>query len=329
MNLTISPALTTDLIRLTGRDRAKSLNNLCTQEIVKAQVGNILEAFITSPQGKTIGFCRVFVLPEELLLVTNQGGFEDVIPHFQKYTIFDDMQFEVLSGQFESVNINHCKPAESLLDDCFGGSIQAESEQAYCTSGSLKNLNPVYIANHGNNNFHAIEFIGPIGISNVIETELKSRSDDGLQRLTPDAWNLKRILAGWPLFGSDIKTDQLPQEVDRDKTAISFHKGCYLGQETVARLDALGHVNRMLMQVTITGISRELADKAQLPLQIVNETGQNVGELRSIGFDAQNETGYGLVMIRLKALDASPVIPALPNAIISFNRISTLNDEKM
>ena len=116
MNIIISPAFTPDVIRLTGRDRAKSLNNLCTQEIVKAPTGNILEAFVTNPQGKTIGFCRVLVLPEELLLVTNQGGFEDVIPHLQKYTIFDDMQFEVLSGQFESVHVNHCKPAELLLN---------------------------------------------------------------------------------------------------------------------------------------------------------------------------------------------------------------------
>jgi folate-binding Fe-S cluster repair protein YgfZ len=45
----------------------------------------------------------------------------------------------------------------------------------------------------------------------------------------------------------------LPQEIDRDRLAISFTKGCYLGQETVARIDALGHVNRVLRVVQFSG----------------------------------------------------------------------------
>ena len=55
-----------------------------------------------------------------------------------------------------------------------------------------------------------------------------------------------RIESGTPRFGVDITDENLPQEVARDNRAISFTKGCYLGQETVARIDALGHVNRKL-----------------------------------------------------------------------------------
>jgi len=51
----------------------------------------------------------------------------------------------------------------------------------------------------------------------------------------------------------DIRDKTLPQELGRDRRAISFTKGCYLGQETVARLDALGHVNRRLAVVVIAG----------------------------------------------------------------------------
>jgi folate-binding protein YgfZ len=55
-----------------------------------------------------------------------------------------------------------------------------------------------------------------------------------------------RIEAGWPHYGRDLTEDNLPQEVGRDRLAISFTKGCYLGQETVARIDSRGHVNRLL-----------------------------------------------------------------------------------
>ena len=64
-----------------------------------------------------------------------------------------------------------------------------------------------------------------------------------------EAFDTARIEAGTPLFGRDITNANLPQEVDRNEQTISFTKGCYLGQETVARIDALGHVNQTLCGV--------------------------------------------------------------------------------
>ena len=62
-----------------------------------------------------------------------------------------------------------------------------------------------------------------------------------------------RITAGIPRYGTDISDKNLPQEVGRDEVAISFVKGCYLGQETVARIDAMGHVNWHLRRLKIAG----------------------------------------------------------------------------
>ena len=62
-----------------------------------------------------------------------------------------------------------------------------------------------------------------------------------------------RIEAGTPLFERRFRRRQLPQEVGRDAEAISFTKGCYLGQETVARIDALGHVNQRIVGVRFFG----------------------------------------------------------------------------
>jgi folate-binding protein YgfZ len=84
------------------------------------------------------------------------------------------------------------------------------------------------------------------------------------------AWEAIRIEAGWPCYGLDITTENLPQEVGRNRQAISFVKGCYLGQEVVARIESRGHVNRQLVglrldtsavpspgtQLTIAGASK-------------------------------------------------------------------------
>ena len=80
------------------------------------------------------------------------------------------------------------------------------------------------------------------------ENILAAGHEAGLVEAGPEAFEVLRIEAGTPVFGKDITDKSLPQEINRDSRAISFVKGCYLGQETVARLDALGHVNQLLKE---------------------------------------------------------------------------------
>jgi folate-binding protein YgfZ len=75
---------------------------------------------------------------------------------------------------------------------------------------------------------------------------------EGLPRADAAALEALRIEQRFPL-ARDIPEKTLPQELDRTARAISFTKGCYLGQETVARIDALGHVNRTLALVVVEG----------------------------------------------------------------------------
>jgi folate-binding protein YgfZ len=104
------------------------------------------------------------------------------------------------------------------------------------------------------------------------------------------AFDAVRIEAGWPLFGRDITPENLPQEVDRDAYAISFKKGCYLGQETVARIDAMGHVNRKLRRLKFAG------DAAPAPGTALLAGDKHVGEVTSAAispnFGAPLALGY-------------------------------------
>ncbi|MEC9092471.1 MAG: hypothetical protein VX438_07190, partial [Planctomycetota bacterium] len=69
--------------------------------------------------------------------------------------------------------------------------------------------------------------------------------------LVKTVFEMIRVENKFPKSGIDILPSNLPQEFERNQTAISFNKGCYLGQETVARLDALGHTNRSFCLITI------------------------------------------------------------------------------
>jgi folate-binding protein YgfZ len=88
----------------------------------------------------------------------------------------------------------------------------------------------------------------------------------------------------------DFDGSNLPQEVGRDAQAISFRKGCYLGQETVARIDALGHVNKRLCTV------RLVAEAGAGDELFVGD--KSVGRVTSASYSPQLDTWLALAMVR-------------------------------
>jgi folate-binding protein YgfZ len=97
-----------------------------------------------------------------------------------------------------------------------------------------------------------VDLAGPGGIllsvaAQDVESVKAEINSAGAVPCGPAAFEAARVEWGFPLFGQDVTESNLPQEVARDRQAISYVKGCYLGQETVARIDALGHVNQTLV----------------------------------------------------------------------------------
>ena len=105
-------------------------------------------------------------------------------------------------------------------------------------------------------------------------------------------WELARIQAFWPWYGVDMDDRHLPQELDRNSTAISFNKGCYLGQETIARLDMLGKVQKKL--VKIASESKE-CPKAQTTITV---EGKDVGTICSAALDPVSRGCLALAYIK-------------------------------
>ncbi|MEX0585541.1 MAG: glycine cleavage T C-terminal barrel domain-containing protein, partial [Pirellulales bacterium] len=114
----------------------------------------------------------------------------------------------------------------------------------------------------------------------------------GAVAVGPDAVESARIERGWPLFGRDISQANLPQEVARDERAINLNKGCYLGQETVARIDALGHVNRRLVGVQFSGEAIPAAGTELLA------DDKNVGKVTSAAWSPRLDAPLSLAYVR-------------------------------
>jgi folate-binding protein YgfZ len=117
-----------------------------------------------------------------------------------------------------------------------------------------------------------------------------------------EAWDIARIEAGRPEWGLDIDESTIPQEANFDDLhAISYTKGCYTGQETVARVHFRGHVNRHLRGLSSPG-------DTPLPLHadLVDEAGKVVGDVRSSAVSPRLGA-VALAMVRREVLPGSSV----------------------
>ena len=123
--------------------------------------------------------------------------------------------------------------------------------------------------------------------------EIQQRlGEAGVRPCGAEVFEIVRVEAGFPWYGRDIHEDCLPQEVNRDAQAISFTKGCYLGQETVARIDALGHVNRKLAGVRWYG-SEMLQSGQELTV-----AGQAIGRVTSAVWSPRARAVLALAYLR-------------------------------
>jgi folate-binding protein YgfZ len=229
-------------IEFTGKDRASFLHNLCTNEIKKLTVGSGCEAFVTSVQGKTVGHGYVFAGPESLVFDTEAGQGEALLKHFDHYLVCEQVELRDRSDEW----------AEILLAGPQAETIAAQLLQTPLPDSRLANGivdwagQPVWIRRV---DLTGDGFLLSSGRA-AAETLAQRLAAAGARACDIAAIEAARIEQGFPRFGQDLSDKNLPQELSRDNQAISFVKGCYLGQETVARIDALGHVNKSLVSLS-------------------------------------------------------------------------------
>jgi folate-binding protein YgfZ len=97
------------------------------------------------------------------------------------------------------------------------------------------------------------EAVDVVGDASALATVTNAAVGAGAREWGPDDYEAARIAAGVPRLGFDLDEKTIPQEANLERDAVSFAKGCFLGQELVCRLDTRGHVNRYLRRLTTAG----------------------------------------------------------------------------
>ncbi len=280
----------TDRVRLevSGPDRAKFLHNLTTNDVKRLAAGQGIEAFVTSPQGKTLGYVTLLNTDDRLMVRTDPGGDIPMLPHLQKYGVFDDVALDDIAPK--TFEIHLAGPgAENALRQSGADLPEAGALRHVATSVDGR---PVRVIRESPFGVEGLTIIGNRPDLDAVSEALRSADPVDLDPPTAEAL---RIEAGTPVFGRDVTPDNLPQEIARDDRTISFVKGCYLGQETVARIDALGHVNKILRVLHLDG------DESSVPPAgaAIEADGKAVGAITSSAFSPGRGRPVAIGYIRL------------------------------
>jgi folate-binding protein YgfZ len=298
-------------ICLTGADRVRFLHGQVTNDVKKLQIGEGCYAAITTNKGKMESDLNIFCLADELLLDFEPGLTEKVSQRLEKFIVADDVQIVDVAPHYGLLSVQGPRAEEVVLAIGLIGRDALPRVRADQQLGptfvkiSDATLGEIYLMNR------ARLSTGRSGgneaqISDTSETPHVVSYNSGFDLLVPNsslaavadkliaaakqiggraagwqAFETTRIEAGIPRFGVDMDETNIPLECGPAlRDAISYHKGCYIGQEVINRIHSVGHVTRELRGL-------RLADPASAGLPLPQRgdklfhNGREIGQVTS------------------------------------------------
>ena len=258
-------------LELTGKDRTKFLNNLSSAKIVNIPTGEGAEAFAFNITGHILAHLFVFVTEDSIELEAAPNLEEKLFQHFDHYLIMEDVEIHRRSQEWTSLFLTG-NEIEQFLDS-----------QGTSFPNEKPNSHTIHEFNGIPCKVRRVAILEQPGFiiccaSNQAVSLWEHLIDSGIEPAGSEAFDALRIESKFPIYDVDISEKNLAQEACRTEQAISFAKGCYLGQETVARIDSMGHVNKELCLMELEG---EKPDLPEPGTTIQDSKGKEVGQLTS------------------------------------------------
>jgi aminomethyltransferase len=278
-------------LRLTEADRAELLHRLSTNDIRKLSSGDGTRTVLVNHNARIIDLLTVYALPEHLLVVTSPAQRAAVLNLFRKNIFFRDrVVVEDISAETVEYHLYGAQAAEfvseiSSLDPADWPLHHIQAITLSDAQAWLARIHP----------------LGRYGFAILGRTEDREAIEAVISSAVPleDAtYEIARVEHGYPAFGRELSLEYIPLET-RLMDAISFNKGCYVGQEIIARMESRHRLAKQLMGLRLTRMV-EPGGKLQLD-------GKEVGDLTSV-VDSLRCGPIGLAYVRMAAAEPGTVV---------------------
>lgn len=306
------------LIVLSGADRASYLQGLLTNDIVSLAKGSGCYAAYLTAQGRMISDLHVYELGDTILVTTPRDTKDVVLAKFDQFIFSEDVQLGDLTDSFTALVLVG-PGVDAALRHVVGAGLDGFAAEPLHSNRRVDADGQTVVALR-------VSDAGVEGVALIVAATHASTLADALRAqgavdLTgPDADAL-RIEGGVPLFGRDMDAETIPLEAGIETRAISFTKGCYVGQEVIIRVLHRGHGRVARKLVGLLGDAEAAVPAAGTALL---RDGTAVGEITSSAWSPSLQRPIALGYVKrdytqpdtslVTADGATVVVRALPFA---------------
>ena len=248
-------------LALTGSGAKEFLEGQVTNAVETLNSGQGAYAAFLSPKGKMLGDLRVLDLGDELFLDTERSALQDLFNLIRRYRIGYDV--EVHKRTIERGLLSLIGPDARAV----AGAADLPEAEHGIAPGEVAGIQVRLVATDA-----GVDLICDAADTDALAAALRAR---GAVDVDEAAAEVLRVEAGRPRYGIDLNDTVIPQEAGLNERAVSFTKGCYVGQETVARLYYKGKPNRHLRGLRLSAPAAH-GDELRLGERTVGTIGTSV-----------------------------------------------------
>jgi folate-binding protein YgfZ len=275
---------------ITGDDALDLLNRLTTNKLEALPDGQGTTTVVTNADGRVVDLLALAALDDGIWCLTSPGYAQTVIDWLDMFTFAEDIT--VVDRTNDTFHLTVAGPsALATIVACTPNF----SELALDTAARVEIANaPVVVWRRLAGGADSYEIVGDVGQR---ETVLATLISAGAEPTSAEAWEVHRILNGMPAMDAEFGLFNNPLEA-RLFGSISETKGCYTGQEVLARLQTYNKIQRRLMAV-------DLDAPVAIGTKLVSEEGKNAGQITSVAQTPDGVKGLALVTTKLAIAGAT------------------------
>lgn len=239
----------------TGADRVEFLNRMLTNELKGLSAGQAVQAFWLNRKGRIEADLALIELGDRTVADLDVTTAAATLESLNRFIISENVAIADAGEAHHGLSLHGPRSLEFLRAVCDDG---VAARLADLTPGRALTVkiqgHDVIVERRDTAGEIGLELLCPTaGVLAVHEQILEAGLGRGLRSIGWLAYNIARVEAGTPLYLVDFGPDSLPHETGILRQRVSFTKGCYLGQEIVARMESLGHPSKMLVGLCIDG----------------------------------------------------------------------------
>lgn len=268
------------VVEVRGSDRMRFLQGQLTNDVAGLDPGGArsgCHALVLTPQGRIVAELHVLAHPDTLWLETDRAAVPALIARLEKYVIADDVQIADRTDAWARFGVEGPRAAE--LVEAVAGAPVAIAPDA-CAALSVAGADAV-VAAFGWSGERALQLFVPAASREDVARALAAAAERlGAVVAGAAALEILRVEAGVPRFGAELGEQTLPAEARLVESAVSFRKGCFTGQEVVARMQSRGRVGHLLVGLALP----PAGEGAPGPGTALLRDGAKSGEITSVAF---------------------------------------------